>query len=153
MRNSKHTLVLFLVHLKGEQIAFKDWRHFFMTTLQKVKQPKIKKWKISLNFHFQIISMSFYIFIFTLSNVKMLRTVISTKHFQYLKIIFPFSHFIPKEYWSVGFCLSLLSRLPMNQTVENQTSLEDFEEFDLRDAINVAVYGFMSVGKLDNEQQ
>ena len=96
--------------------------------------------------------MSFYIFIFTLSNVKMLRTVILTKHFQYLKIIFQFSHFIPKEYRSVGFCLSLLSRLPMNQTVENQTSLEDFEEFDLRDAINVAVYGFMSVGKLDNEQ-
>ena len=35
----------------------------------------------------------------------------------------------------------------MNQTVKNQTSLEDFEEFDLRDAINVALYGFMSVGK------
>ena len=40
----------------------------------------------------------------------------------------------------------------MNQTVTNQTSLEDFEEFDLRDAINVAVYGFMSVGKLASGQ-
>ena len=52
----------------------------------------------------------------------------------------------------LGFSLSLLSHLSqtMNQTVENQTSLEDFEEFDLRDAINVAVYGFMSVGKLDS---
>ena len=39
----------------------------------------------------------------------------------------------------------------MNQTVKNQTSLEDFEEFDLRDAINVAVYGFMSVGELDRD--
>ena len=37
----------------------------------------------------------------------------------------------------------------MNQTGKNQTSLEDFEEFDLRDAINVAVYGFMSVGEPD----
>ena len=37
----------------------------------------------------------------------------------------------------------------MNQTVQNQTSLEDFEEFDLRDAINVVVYGFMSLGELD----
>ena len=36
----------------------------------------------------------------------------------------------------------------MNQTVTNQTTLEDFEEFDLRDAINVALYGFMSVGEL-----
>ena len=35
----------------------------------------------------------------------------------------------------------------MNQT-KNQTSLEDFEEFDLRDAINVVVYGFMSLGEL-----
>ena len=38
----------------------------------------------------------------------------------------------------------------MNQTVQNQTSLEDFEEFDLRDAINVVVYGFMSLGELDS---
>ena len=37
----------------------------------------------------------------------------------------------------------------MNQTVKNQTSLEDFEEFDLRDTINVALYGFMSVGELE----
>ena len=37
----------------------------------------------------------------------------------------------------------------MNQTEKNQTSLEDFEEFDLRDAINVTVYGFMSLGELD----
>ena len=36
----------------------------------------------------------------------------------------------------------------MNQTVTNQTTLEDFEEFDLRDAINVALYGFMSVGEI-----
>ena len=36
----------------------------------------------------------------------------------------------------------------MNLTVKNQTSLEDFEEFDLRDAINVVVYGFMSLGEL-----
>ena len=34
----------------------------------------------------------------------------------------------------------------MNQTGTNQTSLEDFEEFDLRDAINVAMYGLMSLG-------
>ena len=39
----------------------------------------------------------------------------------------------------------------MNQTGKNQTSLEDFEEFDLRDAINVVVYGLMSVGELDRE--
>ena len=37
----------------------------------------------------------------------------------------------------------------MNQTLQNETSLEDFEEFDLRDAINVVVYGFMSLGELD----
>ena len=41
----------------------------------------------------------------------------------------------------------------MNQTVTNQTSLEDFEEFDLRDAINVAVYGFMSLGELSWEKR
>ena len=35
----------------------------------------------------------------------------------------------------------------MNKTEKNQTLLEDFEEFDLRDAINVALYGFMSVGE------
>ena len=45
-------------------------------------------------------------------------------------------------------CQSLHSSR-MNQTVRNQTSLEDFEEFDLRDAINVVVYGFMSLGELD----
>lgn len=36
----------------------------------------------------------------------------------------------------------------MNETVlRNRTFLADFEEFDLRDAINVTCYGLMSLGQ------
>ena len=35
----------------------------------------------------------------------------------------------------------------MNKTKDNSTKLEDFEVFDLRDALNVAAYSIMSASK------
>ena len=40
--------------------------------------------------------------------------------------------------------LFMMTNLTYNTTL---TQLEDFEEFDLRDGINVAAYGLMSVGE------
>ena len=35
----------------------------------------------------------------------------------------------------------------INITNNTKTRVEDFEEFDLRDAINVGAYGLMSIGE------
>ena len=46
-------------------------------------------------------------------------------------------------------CLILFSYVDMNTNVSNDTTeLEDFEEFDLRDGLNVAAYSIMSTSKI-----